>query len=71
MMRLSKYGQFCIVSYTKCYAEFTDPKINIDSLTNHVRTNTVQLICTYMKSFTFIKGTAIVGPFLVDCNVSI
>ena len=26
--------QFCFVSCTKCYAEFTDPKLKIDSSTN-------------------------------------
>ena len=44
--------QFCLVSYTKCYAEFTDPKIQIDSLTNiRDRVNFIHFPCNLMTIY--------------------
>ena len=44
--------QFCLVSYTKCYAELIDPKIKIDSLTNfRDRVNFIHFPCNFMTKY--------------------
>ena len=55
--------QFCLVSYTECYDEFTDPEIKIDSLTNFLDiVNFIYFPCNLMTKL---------GMKVVDCHFSV
>ena len=50
--------QFCLVSYTKCYTEMIDHKINVDSLTNSRDiVNFIYFPCNLMTKYGHESGS--------------